>query len=128
MSQPFRFDRNRTGSALVIFFPPEVKGVFNSAIHGLVREVQEQLDGVFVTYALSSSGSPDLRDALAAARFAGCESAVVVPASGIESTQLDDFGSTGDWMLASAPHFSELDAPVVVDAFRAALAEAEKAA
>jgi len=128
MTQPFNFDANRTRSALVIVFPPGVKGYFNPEIHGLVREVEEQLEDVFVTYALSSGGSPDLRDAMAAARFAGCESAVVVPAGDRDAGHVVDYGSSGDWMLSTSPIFSELNAPGVVDAYQEALAESEKAA
>jgi hypothetical protein len=128
MTHSFNFHGNRTGSALVIVFPPGVKGLFNTEIHGLVREVQERLDGVFVTYALSSSGSPDLKDALAAARFAGCDSAVVVPTveNGVSPRGEDE--SSGDWMLASTPLLSDMNAPVVIDAYHAAMAEAERAA
>jgi hypothetical protein len=128
MTRPFSFDANRMGSALVIVFPPEVRGLFNAEIHGLVRDVEQQLEGVFVTYALSSSGSPDLRDALAAARFAGCDSAVVVPAGETDVAQEAEHGPSGDWMLAPSPILADVDAPAVVDAYQAALAEAEKAA
>ena len=105
-----------------------MKGLFNSAVYGLVREVQERLDDVFVTYALSSAGSPDLRDAMTAARFARCDSAVVVHARGGESFQPEEYLSKGDWMLAPSTQISEMDAPAVVDAFHAALASANRAA
>jgi hypothetical protein len=128
MTQSFSFDANRTGSALVIVFPPGVRGLFNTEIHGLVRQVQERLESVYVTYALSSSGSPDLRDALAAARFAGCDSAVVIPTEASDAALLDEARSTGDWMVAISPTMSDTEAPAVVDAYQAALAKAEKAA
>ena len=63
---------------LVIVFPPAVKGLFNPAVHRLVRAVEDELDEVFVTYALSSGESPDIDAAFAATRFAGCSSAVVI--------------------------------------------------
>ncbi len=119
-------DENR--SALVILFPPGVGGLFNSDIHDLVREVQEQLDGVYVTYALSSGSSPDLRAAIAGARFVGCESAVVVPAVTDDVARFVDRGATGDWLLKITPVASDLDAPAVVDAYLTAVAEAGKAA
>ena len=63
---------------LVIVFPPAVKGLFNPAIHRLVRAVEEKLDNLFVTYALSNGATPDIDAAFAAARFAGCSTAVVI--------------------------------------------------
>jgi hypothetical protein len=76
---------------LVIVFPPGVRGLFNPAVHRLVRSVEARLDDVFVTHALSSGAAPDVGAAVAAARFAGCSSAVVVhcedwvlPANGID--------------------------------------------
>ena len=80
MSASFRFGASGKSVALVIVFPAGVSGLFNADIHRLVREVQESLGGVYVTYALSSGTAPNLRDAMFAARLVGCDSAVVVPA------------------------------------------------
>jgi hypothetical protein len=55
-----------------------VRGLFNPDVHRLVAGVEARLGDVFVTYALSTGASPDLGAALAATRFAGCSSAVVV--------------------------------------------------
>lgn len=128
MARQFKFDVDQTGSALVIVFPPGVKGLFNAEIHGLVRKVQERLEGVYVTYALSSTGSPDLRDALAAARFAGCDSAVVIPAGQNDMNGLAELAASGDWMLAMSPIVADMSAPAVVDAYHAAVAAAQQAA
>jgi hypothetical protein len=128
MKTPFNFDAEETTTALVIVFPPGVRGLFNSEIHDLVREGQEQLDGVYVTYALSSGTSPDLRSAISAARFVGCDSAVVVPAGASDIVQFADRGSTGDWLLNVTPVDSDLDAPAVVDAYLTAVTEAGRAA
>ena len=128
MKTPFRFAADENGSALVIVFPPGVKGLFNSEIHGLVREVQERLDGVYVTYALSSGTSPDLRAAISAARFVGCDSAVVVAAATNDAVRFADRGTTGDWLLTVSPVHSELDAPAVADAYLTAVTEAGRAA
>jgi len=128
MNAPFKFAADETTSALVIVFPPGVRGLFNSEIHSLVREVQEQLDGVYVTYALSSGASPDLRAAIDGARFVGCDSAVVVPAGTNQVAQFAEHRSTGDWILDIAPADSDLDAPAVVNAYLAAVAEAGRAA
>jgi hypothetical protein len=77
-----KHDRLLTASpdrvGLVIVFPPAVRGLFNPTVHRLVRAVEEQLDNVFVTYALSNGASPDFDAAFAAARFAGCSTAVVI--------------------------------------------------
>jgi len=108
MKTPFRFAADENGSALVIVFPPGVKGLFNSEIHGLVREVQERLDGVYVTYALSS--------------------AVVVAAATNDAVRFAERGTTGDWLLTVSPVHSELDAPAVVDAYLTAVTEAGRAA
>jgi hypothetical protein len=128
MNTPFDFAADETASALVIVFPPGVRGLFNSDIHDLVRDVQEQLDGVYVTYALSSGASPDLRAAIAGAHFVGCQSAVVIPAETSDVAQLSDHRTTGDWLLNISPVDSELDAPAVVNAYLTAVAEAGKAA
>ena len=128
MKSPFRFVENETKTALVVVFPPTVKGLFNSKIHELVREVQELLDGVYVTYALSSGNSPDLRASITAARFVGCESAVVVMAGSGDAVPFFDHGSKGEWLLTASTVLPELEAPALVDAYRAAVAEAGRAA
>jgi hypothetical protein len=105
-----------------------VKGLFNSEIHHLVREVDERLNGVFVTYALSSGASPDLRDAVAAARFSGCDSAVVIPAGADDVADVADGNAVGDWLLTTVPVHSDFGAPAVIDAYLSAIDEAGKAA
>jgi len=128
MKTPFIFSSAGTKTALVIVFPPAVKGLFNSEVHRLVREVREMLDGVYVTYALSSGTSPDLRDSIAAARFGGCESAVVVPVGASDTARFIDIGSKGDWLLSASQVHAEFDASALVDAYQAAVAEAGRAA
>ena len=128
MKIPFRFTSDRSKTALVIVFPPPVKGLFNSEVHRLVSEVQELLDGVYVTYALSSGTSPDLRDSMVATRFGGCESAVVVPVGASDAASFIDTGSKGDWLLTASQVHAEHDASALVDAYLAAVAEAERAA
>jgi len=128
MKTPFRFASAGTKAALLIVFPPTVKGLFNSEVHRLVREVQELLDEVYVTDAHSSGTSPDLRDAMAAARFGGCESMVVVPIGASDAARFIDTGSKGDWLLTASPVLSVLDAPALADAYLAAVAEAGRAA
>jgi hypothetical protein len=72
----FQHDSSRPG--LVIVFPPGVSSLFNPRVHRMVREVEQRLGGVFVTYALSGDAAPDVAAAVNAARFAGCGSALVV--------------------------------------------------
>jgi hypothetical protein len=75
-SQIFQHDTSRPG--LVIVFPPGVSSLFNPRVHRTVREVEQRLGDVFVTYALSGDAMPDVGAAVNAARFAGCGSALVV--------------------------------------------------
>lgn len=128
MKHPFKTANDETGTALVIVFPPEFRGLFNPRVHELVSAVQEQLHGVYVTYALSSGSCPDLRASIAAARFAGRESAVIVLVEASDTIQLIDHGSNGDILLSASLVEAELDASAVVDAYRAAVAEARRAA
>ena len=57
MDSSFSFSERDQRAGLVIVFPLGVSGLFNPEIHGLVQEVERQLDGIFVTYALSSGAS-----------------------------------------------------------------------
>ena len=128
MKKPFRFIAEENKTALVIVFPPSVNGLFNSQVHGLVHEVQELLDGVYVTYALSSGTSPDLRDALTAAHFGGCASVVAVPVGASDAARFIDTAPKGDWLLTASQVHAEYDASALVDAYLAAVAEAGRAA
>jgi hypothetical protein len=128
MKNSFTFASDGTRPALVIMFPPAVKGLFNSDVHRLVREVQEILDDVYVTYALSSGTSPDLRDSMAAARFGGCESMVVIPLGAGDAVRSTDTAPTGDWLLTGSGVETEYEASALVDAYLAAVTEAGKAA
>jgi hypothetical protein len=128
MKSAFRLAKDETKTALVILFPPQFKGLFNPDVHRFVGEVQEQLDGVYVNFALSSGDSPDLRASIAAARFVGCDSAVVVLAGASDAAPFIDHSSKGDWLLTASTGPSELDAPALVDAYRLAVAEAGRAA
>jgi hypothetical protein len=127
MSTPTPYN-NTTRTSLVIVFPPGVSGLFNPDVHGLVRQVQEELPGVYVSYALASGSAPTLRDAVAAARFAGCQSSVVVFAGENDDTWLADAKSKGDWLLASSSVPAEIDATAVVEAFNAVVVDADQAA
>ena len=128
MEQQFRFISNDLKTALVILFPPGIKGLFNPEIHKLVREVEGQLNGVHVTYALSTGGSPDLDDAIAASRFAGCDAAVVVHPQQSSSSAFSDDLQHGDRMIDWSPVESELTAEAVAGTFLSVVDQAGKAA
>lgn len=64
-------------TALVLLFRDRRESMWDSEVSELVGEVEERLDGVFVTYALEAATQPSLDDALAAARFMGCSEAFV---------------------------------------------------
>ena len=128
MEKVFKSDPTDAAAALVIIFPPGINGLFNSQVHGLVQEVQDQLENVYVTYALSSGSSPDLRAAMSAARFVGCDSAVVVPAGSSAVGEIAERGNDGDWLLTASHLGSDLSATAVIDAYFAAISEAGKAA
>ena len=117
MEHAFRFSARDVNAALVILFPPGVKGLFNPEIHKLVREVEAKLDDVHVTYALSSGGSPDLGDAVAAARFAGCDAAVVVHPQEIMAGENPVGAPAGDSVVDWYSVASEMDANVVAETF-----------
>ena len=117
MDHQFRFTARDINAALVILFPPGVKGLFNPEIHKLVREVEGKLDGVHVTYALSSGGSPDLNDAISAARFAGCDAAVVVHPQEIMAAENPVGAPSTDGVVDWYPVASEMDAAVVAETF-----------
>ena len=72
------FDASPQRMGIVIVFPPDVTGLFNPDVHRLVRDVEDKLENVFVTFALTGGAAPDVDGAMKAARFAGCSSAVVV--------------------------------------------------
>lgn len=106
---------------LVIVFPPGVRGLFNPAVHRLVRSVEARLDNVFVTYALSAGASPDVGAAVAAARFAGCSSAVVVHCEDwvLPATGIDPAGDTV-WSADAGPVDVEHGVAAVLAAFHGA--------
>lgn len=123
------FESSPQRSGLVIAMPPGVTSLFNPDVHRLVRTVEDRLEGVFVTFALSSGAVPDVKAALKAARFAGCTSAVVIW-SGDWSDNDFEFDTNTD-TLWSESHLSEhLDdsAEKVVAAYNRALPPAGMAA
>jgi hypothetical protein len=124
MNNRFSFTCSETDTALVIVFPPRAAGLFNPEIHGLVREVQERLARVSVRYALTSGSAPTLRDAMAAARFAGCGSIIVVHV--LDQTSV---GGRRAATAMEAPVFSaDMMANEIVGAFTSAVENSQRAA
>jgi hypothetical protein len=74
------FDKSET--ALVLLFSNVTSPLWDVDVQRFVDDVEQQLDGVFVTHAVASTRYPTVADALAAARFQGATSAVVVDMSG----------------------------------------------
>jgi hypothetical protein len=128
MESTLSFSERNQRAGLVIVFPPEVAGLFNPDIHGLVQKVERHLEGTYVTYALSSGASPTLRDAVSAARFVGCESAVIVQSLGSDTSWPFDRAPGGDWLLTPLPVSNEHEVSAIVDTYRSALHAAEQAA
>ena len=122
MDSSFRFSEREQSTGLVIVFPLGVSGLFNPEIHGLVREVGSRLDGVYVTYALASGSSPTVRDAVSAALFAGCTSAVVVHSEEDDAAWSTDTAASGDRWFTSFSDGEYLDATSIVEAFLTACA------
>ena len=74
---PLRWNRINPLPALILRFDRERLALWDAEVDRLVDELEERLDGAFVT-AAAGDGGPTVRDALAAARMAGCSWAVVV--------------------------------------------------
>lgn len=75
-----RTQRNRdplAETALVLVFPDPGAALFHGEVNRLVTEVEDRVGGAFVTFALLNGRQPSLMDAISAARFMGCTSAVV---------------------------------------------------
>jgi hypothetical protein len=66
---------------LVVVFPDDVSSLWDSGVNLFVDEVEQKVDGAFVTFAMANGRHPSLVDALTAARFNGCDSAIVVVVS-----------------------------------------------
>jgi len=83
--------------ALVLNLRDDSASLWDLEVNGLVEELEDRLDGVYVTFAAGRAGRPSLADALAAVRFAGCSSAVVVAPEGRPSGGAER--SLGDGMM-----------------------------
>ena len=72
-----QLEDDANGSALVLFSPDAVGGLWDPEASALVEDLEDRL-GVFVTCAGRGRGALRLDDAASAARFMGCRSMVVI--------------------------------------------------
>lgn len=63
--------------ALVLVVADRDSSMWSQDVNDLVNDVEERIDAGCVTFALLNGRHPSLVDALTAARFSGCTSAVV---------------------------------------------------
>lgn len=68
----------RAEHGLILVFPDQDGSIFSPAVNRFVDGVEARVDASLVTFALTNGRHPNVRDALAAAAFAGCASAVIV--------------------------------------------------
>jgi hypothetical protein len=78
---------------LVVVFPDEEASIWDRDVNGMVREIEDRMEGQFVTFALLNGHQPSLMDALTATRFVGCTSAVVAVVGAIGQTVSDSVSS-----------------------------------
>jgi hypothetical protein len=78
---------------LVVVFPDDAATMWDSDVNGMVGEIENQIDGPFVTFALLNGHQPSLMDALTATQFVGCTSAVVAVVGATGQTVYDSMAS-----------------------------------
>ncbi len=79
--RPARLLRGGRARALVLVHA-HPDGLWDRELRRLAADVSVRLPGVYVVCAATNGRGPALRDALAAARYAGCSSAVLVHLDG----------------------------------------------
>ena len=110
-------------TALVLVFPDQGETLFSSDVSRLVSEVEERVGDSFVTFALLNGRRPSLMDAISAARFMGCTSAVVTVVSDRMGTSFVPVSRSFGEMPMTVTSCGR-DADAIADAFAAsALAE-----
>jgi hypothetical protein len=78
----WKSELDKSETALVLLFSKVTSPLWDVDVQRFVDDVEQQLDGVFVTHAVANTRYPTVADALAAARFHGSTSAVVIDLSG----------------------------------------------
>jgi len=106
-------------NALIVDLPDRRGGLWSAEASRLVEEVEGRVDAGFVSFALLNGRQPSVTDALAAARFAGCSSAVLAVVDGDGAAALASLPGSIRRMVVSAASCRR-DAQSVADAFRAA--------
>jgi hypothetical protein len=113
-------------NALIVVFPDRRGGLWSGDISRLVEQVEEQLDAGFVSFALANGRRPSVADALAAARFAGCSSAVLAVVDGENGGGVGALPGPLQGMTVSVASCRR-NAGSVVEAFRTAAGGARAA-
>jgi hypothetical protein len=103
---------DKSEAALVVLLPAVKSPLWDPEMRSFLESIEDDLEGVFVTHATSDNRHPTLVDALAAARFFGSTSAVVIDLSG-GATPVGD----ADWPLPFTFAQSLREAESVVQTF-----------
>lgn len=121
------FDITTNEPALILYWPVAAGGLWDPETSELVELLEEKLE-VFVTCVGSGRGSLRINDAVAAARFMGCSSLVVVTLGGSCPTGMDlEDASTGS-RLPIVTIESDSTAVAVAAAYHEACLDIERAA
>ena len=86
---------------LVVVFPEDDVTMWSSEVTTLVEQVEEQVKGSFVTFALLNGRQPSLTDAVLAARFSGCTSLTLVVLGGRDGNILEALPTDGRGEMAA---------------------------
>lgn len=78
----WNYELDKSETALVLLFSNVSSPLWDADVQRFVDDVERQLGGVYVTYAVADNRYPTVVDALSAARFHGSSSAVVVDLQG----------------------------------------------
>lgn len=101
-----------SGRPALIVFDPRIRSLWDAESSLVLERLEERLEDVFVTAAGTGGRVATLRDACAAARFAGCSEAVVVVVGGAAPA----FGA-GDPGLPLTTTRSERGAAAIAQAY-----------
>ena len=91
--------------------------MWSSEVNDLVGEVEELVQGSFVTYALMNGQRPSLSDAVLAARFSGCTSVAVLVLGGGDGRHVELIPAAGLGEISSAISGCPREPSAVAEAF-----------
>jgi hypothetical protein len=116
-------EESRSTTGIVLVFSNIRSALWDSSVGEMVDQVEDRLDGVYVTSAVTAGGRPSVADGVAAVRFAGCTSALVVYV-GDRSERLADTL----WRVPVRSVTVRPDPDAVAEAFHAHAVQADRAA